>query len=647
MATGKFSRLLILFLLATLSGYSQSVYFDRHVVDSLEKILPNAATDTNKVNNLMTLAQMYFEKKENDRSLEYARMADTISRTLKYDRGLVRSLAYMAFYYAVTANWPKSFMAVDEAWPLAQKAYPQQLPFLCNIMYMNYAFKEDLNTARSWGFKSLNDPIFPNLPDEEKWPTYMQLAIGYAFQGVLLDSADYYASFLKTYISKKLNPPGMLENSYRVLGLIARKKKNYQEALDYYRRDTGLADGLAEVYDELKQIDSAIYYAKIGLELATQKHFPPNIITCSSILARLYKETNPKLAYNYLQMSSAAKDTLYSTNRAKEVEERSLAKQKVQFQKETQEANFRNRTIQISLFALAAVFLVSTLLFLRSNRIKQNANRKLEKAYADLKATQAQLIQSEKMASLGELTAGIAHEIQNPLNFVNNFSELNQELANELKSELAKGNIVAAEAIAGDIIQNEEKIIHHGKRADAIVKGMLQHSRTSTGQKEPTDINALADEYLRLAYHGLRAKDKTFNAKLETDFDNNVGKINVIPQDIGRVLVNLINNAFYAASLPSEGGFSSSDRNKTPTIWLNTKRIDDKVLIIVKDNGPGIPQKILDKIFQPFFTTKPTGQGTGLGLSLAYDIVNAHGGELKVETKEGEGTEFIIQLPIK
>ena len=195
------------------------------------------------------------------------------------------------------------------------------------------------------------------------------------------------------------------------------------------------------------------------------------------------------------------------------MEERSLAKQKEQFQKETQEANFRNRTIQISLFALVAVFLVSTLLFLRSNRIKQNANRKLEKAYADLKATQAQLIQSEKMASLGELTAGIAHEIQNPLNFVNNFSEVNQELANELKSELAKGNTAAAEAIAGDIKQNEEKIIHHGKRADAIVKGMLQHSRTSTGQKEPTDINALADEYLRLAYHGLRAKDKTFQCK--------------------------------------------------------------------------------------------------------------------------------------
>ncbi|MEO7393370.1 MAG: ATP-binding protein, partial [Chitinophagaceae bacterium] len=270
----------------------------------------------------------------------------------------------------------------------------------------------------------------------------------------------------------------------------------------------------------------------------------------------------------------------------------------------------------------------------------------VEITLTELKSTQVQLIQSEKMASLGELTAGIAHEIQNPLNFVNNFSEVSKELLDEMKMELEKGNTNDAKEIAEDVIQNLEKINHHGKRADAIVKGMLQHSRSSSGIKEPTDINALCDEYLRLSYHGLRAKDKSFNATMKTDFDKSIGSINIIAQDIGRVVLNLLTNAFYAVSLPSEGGFSDSKKNKTPTVWVSTKKEGDKVLISVKDNGPGIPQKILDKIFQPFFTTKPTGQGTGLGLSLSYDIVKAHGGEIKVETKKGQETTFIIQLPI-
>jgi signal transduction histidine kinase len=269
-----------------------------------------------------------------------------------------------------------------------------------------------------------------------------------------------------------------------------------------------------------------------------------------------------------------------------------------------------------------------------------------ENALAELKATQKQLIQSEKMASLGELTAGIAHEIQNPLNFVNNFSELNKELLTELNEEIDKGNYDEVKTIAKDIIDNEEKIHQHGKRADAIVKGMLQHSGSSSGQKEPTDINTLADEYLKLAYHGLRAKDKSFNVKIKTDFDKNIGHINIIPQDIGRVVLNLINNAFYVVDEKKKHASTSSAQNGyEPTVSVSTKRTNDKVEISVADNGNGIPQKVLDKIFQPFFTTKPTGQGTGLGLSLSYDIVKAHGGELKVETKEGEGSTFIIYLP--
>jgi len=282
--------------------------------------------------------------------------------------------------------------------------------------------------------------------------------------------------------------------------------------------------------------------------------------------------------------------------------------------------------------------------------------REIETAYTELKSTQAQLIQSEKMASLGELTAGIAHEIQNPLNFVNNFSEVSKELAMELKEEVLKSKIDKGllSDIAEDIAQNQEKIHHHGQRASDIVKGMLEHSRKSDGKKELTDINKLADEYLRLSYHGLRAKDKSFNAEFKTDFDPSLPKINVIPQDIGRVLLNLINNAFYVvsskASQPtpkaSDGEEATEDKDYKPLINVSTKKLVDKIEISIKDNGPGIPAEIKDKIFQPFFTTKPTGSGTGLGLSLSYDIVKAHGGDIKMESNDS-GTMFKVSLPLQ
>jgi signal transduction histidine kinase len=329
--------------------------------------------------------------------------------------------------------------------------------------------------------------------------------------------------------------------------------------------------------------------------------------------------------YQQLQ-KQVTKETLAKERLAKEKEiERSqlIAQQKVELEKQVKE---------------------------RTSELKQSLE--------DLKSTQAQLIQSEKMASLGELTAGIAHEIQNPLNFVNNFSEVNRELLAELNEEVEKENYNEVKAIAKDVTENEEKILHHGKRADAIVKGMLQHSRISTGQKELTDINKLADEYLRLAYHGMRAKDKSFNATLQTDFDATIGKINIVPQDIGRVLLNLFNNAFYActersrsAVMQKNASTGSAGQQYEPivSVWTKLSTLPGglrRAEIHVKDNGVGIPQKVIDKIFQPFFTTKPTGQGTGLGLSLSYDIIKAHGGEVKVETKEGEGVEFVIQLPI-
>ena len=317
-----------------------------------------------------------------------------------------------------------------------------------------------------------------------------------------------------------------------------------------------------------------------------------------------------------------------------------------------------------------AILLEETIAELEEKRkAEEEAKKALEKSLQDLKAAQKQLIHAEKMASLGELTAGIAHEIQNPLNFVNNFSEVSKELMEEMMSEIEKGDQEEANEIAGDIIQNLEKILHHGKRADGIVKGMLQHSRSSSSEKELTDINLLVDEYLRLAYHGFRAKDKSFNTRIETDFDQSIGKLDVVPQDIGRVLLNLITNAFQACiersrNVIQERSKAGDDGDYKPAVTVTTKFHPASISagersispagggagggfiqITVTDNGPGIPDDIKEKIFQPFFTTKPTGQGTGLGLSLSYDIVKAHGGNLSVSSTTNAGTTFIIELP--
>ena len=408
---------------------------------------------------------------------------------------------------------------------------------------------------------------------------------------------------------------------------------------------------LSRVYTDLKKHDSALYYAKESLKIFEKRKDPAwkrdayNLLTsCFDQLGRTDSATV------YLKLAKSLSDSL-------SVEERKnllafldvVVDEQAKLEKlEKEKIETREKLRIYLLLSGIVVFIVIVFLLYRNNQHRKKTNETLrqrneeiENALHQLRSTQTQLIQSEKMASLGELTAGIAHEIQNPLNFVNNFSEVNEELLKELKTEADKGNLEEVKAIANDIIFNSEKINHHGKRADAIVKGMLQHSRSNSGVKEPTDINALTDEYLRLSYHGLRAKDKSFNATMKTDFDDSIGKVNVIPQDIGRVILNLINNAFYAVDEKKK----QIQNVYEPTVSVSTKKNNGKVEIKVCDNGNGIPQKVLDKIFQPFFTTKPTGQGTGLGLSLSYDIIKAHGGELKVETKEGEGSKFIIQLP--
>ena len=404
---------------------------------------------------------------------------------------------------------------------------------------------------------------------------------------------------------------------------------------------------MAVYYNSIGKNDSALYYAKLGLAMSQNTGHVTSTIMAYSTLVTIYKsQKKSDSALIYLELATAAKDSLLSLAKIKQLQNIGFDEQLRLQELEKEKIENQHKIRTYTLLAGLGVFLAIGMILYRNNRQKLKANKLLETTLTNLKSTQSQLIQAEKMASLGELTAGIAHEIQNPLNFVNNFSEVNKELAVELEEEIDKGNYSDAKAIAKDIRDNEEKINHHGNRAADIVKGMLQHSRSSSGVKEPTDINALCDEYLRLSYHGLRAKDKSFNATMITDYDASIGKINIIPQDIGRVILNLINNAFYAAPLPPARGFLDPAYKHAPTVWVSTKKAGDRVLISVKDNGPGIPKKILDKIFQPFFTTKPTGQGTGLGLSLSYDIVKAHGGELKVETKEGEGSEFVIVLPI-
>ena len=435
---------------------------------------------------------------------------------------------------------------------------------------------------------------------------------------------------------------------------------------------------LAECYLKIGDYNMALKEGLKCLEMENALNSDNTIVKkkISLLLSEIYEQMRDlEMAYQYLKMHQiirAESDKLDEANRIADAEVRSILDQSQkeidELEREKLKREQESKIQRLWIFSIAGALisaLILSIILYRTNHNKQKANtllkeqkEEIESTLEKLESTQSQLIQSEKMASLGELTAGIAHEIQNPLNFVNNFSEVSKEIIEELKAERSKVKSERDEALEeellDDVVQNLEKINHHGIRAADIVKGMLQHSRTNSGQKEPTDINVLADEYLRLAYHGLRAKDKSFNADFKTDFDECLPKINVVPQDIGRVLLNLINNAFYVVDKKAKEGLNGYK----PEVIVTTKLSlagggkglpagQAGVEISVKDNGPGIPQDIKDKIFQPFFTTKPTGQGTGLGLSLSYDIVKAHGGEIRVETAGHAGTEFIILMPVK
>jgi signal transduction histidine kinase len=498
------------------------------------------------------------------------------------------------------------------------------------------------------------------------WP-YGNIGAVYLNMGNL-DSALHYMQISKSINvnSKYISVNNSL--SFTTLATIYSRKGDLVKARDYFEKANQMNSrslsarytnqnfvAMAEHFKFHRQYDSAIYFCKAAVEVVQNTELNHMALKPARMLIDFYQNTNADSTVKYWKLYSAQNDSLNSTRNNQQIQMMTFEEEQRKRDIEAAKIEYQNKIRTGMLLGGLGIFSLLAFVLFRNNRQKQKANHKLEKTLAELQSTQSQLIQSEKMASLGELTAGIAHEIQNPLNFVNNFSEVNKELVDELQQELKAGKIDDAIAISNDIRDNEEKINHHGKRADAIVKGMLQHSSSGSGKKEPTDINALADEYLRLAYHGLRAKDKSFNATMKTEFDETIGNINIIPQDMGRVILNLITNAFYVVNEKSKQELA----NYEPTVIVKTSKNPPsggrgaEVLVSVKDNGNGIPQKILDKIFQPFFTTKPTGQGTGLGLSLSYDIVKAHGGEIKVNTKEGEGlpgeatgTEFIIQLPI-
>jgi two-component system, NtrC family, sensor kinase len=644
-----FSIFLILFM-------SSSVKAQQTFLDTLQSQLKQSDKETNaRVLALGELAD-YYGFIQFDSCLFYAAQTLALAKKLNFLYGI--NLGYMSTFHGLNCqgNYSEALQALinlqhiderlikDTPWIAARPYYLQGVLFSEMGEDSNAIdqFRRSINVMEK--VKPLYDTYF----------SYSQIGSIYIKQKKL-DSALWYCKTgynlgvqSKRWVKYYSIAIGALGNAYVANGNYGLAAKLFRQAIiqsGQYKNIWFQArnyNNLATMFKLMNQKDSCIYYAGISLKLCQDHNFAGFLVVASQLLNKAYEsEKKPDSALKYLNIWVEAKDSVSSQSKVQQFQ---LAKfNEIQHQQELNisKERYQDKVRFYVLLSVLGVFLLLGFVLYWNIRQGQKAKIKIENAYDELKATQEQLVQSEKMASLGELTAGIAHEIQNPLNFVNNFSEVNKELMEEIKLEIANGNLTDAISIVENMEDNEDKIIHHGKRADAIVKGMLQHTRVSTGQKEPSDINVLADEYLRLSYHGLRAKDKSFNATMQTDFDEKTGKIYIIPQDIGRVLLNLYNNAFYAISEKKKQESEAYE----PTISVRTKRTGDKVEIRVKDNGNGVPQNVLNKIFMPFFTTKPTGQGTGLGLSMSYDIVKAHGGKLQVRTKEGEYAEFIIELP--
>ena len=649
--------------------------------DSLLTELSNAANDTIRLEINRKLG-FYLQNTKPDSALLYHQAQQALGKKLNLMLWELDASQQIAYCYKWLGNLPAAFdyytqalkKAEDPAsakngWGYANFSYsksPEEARL--SIIGMIHYELSDLYKLTRFYNESLNQ-LFEALSIGERLKNQKIISLStrdighYYLQTNKLDSAFLYLKKAELYYK---NSPyqANIGSLYSIIGqyylqnqqydsaklylgnaIDANTKPSAQIALSYSNRELG------KLYKTIGQLDSAMVYTFKGVKIA--ESINANMVRSKGYtqLAAIYRLKNKhSLAYNYLEKGKILSDSLNEIYITRLMQFLNIGfDQKIQLQKLEKESQETKSRIKLYALLVGLTVLLSIALFLyRSNKQKQQANKVLESTLNNLKSTQSQLIQSEKMASLGELTAGIAHEIQNPLNFVNNFSEVSGELVDEMKEEIEGGHMEDVNEIASDLKQNLEKINHHGKRASGIVKSMLEHSRTGDGSKELTDINKLADEYLRLSYHGLRAKDKSFNADFELDLDEKLPKVEVVPQDIGRVLLNLINNAFFAVSerAKNEGG------EYKPTVILRTTYkspleggAKGGVEISVTDNGNGIPEQVRDKIFQPFFTTKPTGQGTGLGLSMSYDIITkGHGGELRVESKTGLGSEFIIYL---
>jgi two-component system, NtrC family, sensor kinase len=675
----------IVFFLAVLFNlkvaYSQlsgSGAFTRdNFTDSIRNLIQHTGNDSIRVNLLNSLGT-YFAFIRQDSSIFYLAKAIELGETINYLNGCHEGYAEMAFVLNSAGNYGKALDMALKSLKIAEKLKTDRLirmsesyDFMALINLRNnfdtIARDESLQNIRLFEETGESKDLSNRVPYTVISNIYLKWK--------LLDSALFYAQ--KGYDIEQHYPvrsqvslsvtASTLANVCLALGKVQLAREYFLHGIETDKKFNApllkvrLFNNFARFYKNIGQMDSCIYYAEMAFQLCRNHQFGEQATDAASLVAQTYEQLGkPDSALKYMKIFIAAKDTIF--NQSKLLQIQLLNFDEGQRQNDIRRAideaqeRYKNKVRYYSLIATAGIFLFLTLILYRNNRSKQIANRalvlqkkevdqqrtKAEDTLHELRSTQSLLIQSEKMASLGELTAGIAHEIQNPLNFVNNFGEVNSELLEELK-EIQKKDIrdfAKENDIISNIQQNEEKIIHHGKRADAIVKSMLQHSRSRTGQKEPTDINALADEYLRLSYYGFRTNDKNFNCIMQTEFDVDIGKINIIPQDISRVLLNFYNNAFYAISEK----IKLKNEFYEPKITVITRKINSKVEIRIRDNGGGIPAIVKDKIFQPFFTTKPTGQGTGLGLSLAYDIIKAHEGEINVETREGDFTEFIIKL---
>ena len=631
-------------------------------IDSIRHQLTIAKDDSSRILMMADLSFTYnFENP--DSGLMYADKAIELAKQIHFSRGEIRGMFSKSAILETNGDMPEALELGFSGLEIAQKQNLLLETSMCLTQIGNIFY--DLNDyGRAISFYQRAVPINEAIQDQPgtefwKWQTEVNLGTTFMLNHELDSSfAHLQKAFIETMHNNSWHPVFLM-----FFGQLQFEMGKQDTGLNYLRESVKIFTNnndpystsdacriIATCFKAKNEIDSTIYYARKALFKAQTINYRTTILSASKLLAAVYDTIDAKQALYFRKIFDTTNNILYGPDKVKSLQKTISDEQDRERKTEAERIAYQNQIKQYTLLGGLAVFVLIGFILYRNNLHKKKANtllqqqkEKVESTLSELKSTQAQLIQSEKMASLGELTAGIAHEIQNPLNFVNNFSEVNKELIEELKSQKSKLKSEEQDEILNDIAANEEKINHHGKRADAIVKGMLQHSRTSSGQKEPTDINSLCDEYLRLSYHGMRAKDKSFNAEMKTDFDETIGKINVVPQEIGRVLLNLFNNAFYAVSERLRQ--AQPDSQFKPLVFIKTKKADNRVIITVSDNGNGIPDSIKEKIFQPFFTTKPTGQGTGLGLSLSYDIIKAHGGEIKVETKEGEGSEFAIQLP--